>query len=124
MNSHAYPMNTTLDLALDAFNRAATGDDIIRIQISEQLFANSHKPFIKGDIVVAQKVSKINPLLKTRFYLISKATKKPLFFANITELEDSYSIIAEHTDEAVNVSKCAFFEAVEVYEVLFYQRYI
>lgn len=117
-----HPLDTNLDNALDAFHRANKSKNIIRIEIFENLFSNTCKPFLPGDKAVADKVDSINSRLGTRFYLICKENKKGLFFSTITEENDFYLITAEHTTEPIKIYKDLLFEAVDVYEVLYYER--
>ncbi len=118
----AYPIDINLDNALVAFNRADNSKNIIRIEIFQPLFQHTWKPFLPGDMVVADKVLSISSKLSTRFYLISKADNKALFFANITEKNDHYSVLPEHENESILIKKDQLFEAVDVYEVLYYER--
>lgn len=120
----AYPMDTNLDAALNGFDRAKTSPHVLKIGIFESLFQYTGKPFLPGDTVIADLVTSINPKLRTRFYLVSKDDGKGLFFANITEHSEFYSVLAEHETEPVNIKKDQLFEAVDVYEVLYYERFL
>lgn len=117
-----YPKNTNSDAALRSFQRAQTSCDLLKIKIFEPLFNNTSKPFLPGDTVIADMVNFINPKLETRFYLVSKEDKKGLFFANITEHSECYSVLAEHETEPIKIKKDQLFEAVDVYEILYYEH--
>ena len=120
----AYPMDTNLDAAWDGFRRADTSKNILKLEIFEPLFQHTWKPFLPGDTVIADLVTSINPKLRTRFYLISKDDGKGLFFANITEHDDCFSVLAEHETEPIKIDKNHLFEVVDVYEVLYYERFL
>ena len=111
----------TIDFLTERIKRAE-GEGVIRIELSDDLFTNTDRPYRKGDIVHLQKVDAIPILPEARFYLVHKELQQSICFCTIKESKGFYSVCPEHLKKAQRFNKDIFFDMVDVYEILYISR--